>query len=259
MAKTLQIHQNDLGTRYPLIGTGDEGYIYKYNDEIALKIFTKIRVANSQSKYRRKLLKLKDMISTLRDPNCAFPLGFVTFNGIDIVGIYLPLVKKHYQLTDFDDLPTLIDKNKIIQYLIKADKCIQRLHQQQIILGDIKQNNILVNENEEPIFIDTDNYQYKHHIFDLIPDRAGCLYYTYGTSSMCLQDNDILVYAIMSLYLLTQDERFYFCSPKESLSAALHALHLEKEILKELEYIFSPRLDKPYIGPILEKVNINRM
>ena len=63
----------------------------------------------------------------------------------------------------------------------------------------------------------------------------------------------------MVLNILTHDERFNYCSSKEQLSAAIKQLRVEKEVLKELEYIFSPKLDKPYLGPILEKVNINRM
>ena len=254
----LTIRKSDLGTKYFFIGYGDEGMIYKYNDEIAIKIYTKH--VHEVSKYKRKLLKIKQMITELqKDPNCSFPMGFVSYNGIDIVGIYLPYVKKHKYLDDLEDLPMMHNKEKEKQIIIKADQVLQRLHEQQIIVGDVKSDNILISPEEEPIYIDCDNYQYKNHLFDLIPDRAGCLYYTYQTPSMCLQDNDKLLFAIMVLNILTHDERFNYCSSKEQLSAAIKQLRVEKEVLKELEYIFSPKLDKPYLGPILEKVNINRM
>jgi len=252
----LIIKEEDLNTLYPLIGYGDEGYVYNYNNEYAIKIFTYCKRKENYNKLKRKIAKLKDMLNE-HDPNCAFPLGFVSFDGTSIDGYYTQLVKHRRQIKDIEDIELLRDPAKEIEYLVKADEVLQRLHQKQFIVGDVKQDNILIDRQGNTIYIDTDNYKYKYHTFDLVPDRAGLFYNLYG-GTVASKDNDILVFTIMSLYLLTGNEKFStYTHQKEIFTEALREIRLHPEERKELEYIFSQGRDKPYLGPILQKVNPN--
>ena len=62
-----------------------------------------------------------------------------------------------------------------LDLLIQVDPAIQRAHNIGLALGDIKPNNILNAENGTPIFIDTDNYAYKHLSFDIKLKNNDCL------------------------------------------------------------------------------------
>ena len=254
MPNLLNVNKEDLGTKYPFIGYGDEGRVYNYNNTYAIKIFTKLRNPEYKSKYQRKLQKLEEMFE-LNDPNYAFPMGFVSIEGQNIDGYYTTLVKHKQSLKDFEDLELLHNKKKILEYLIKADKALQRIHSQGIIIGDIKEDNILIDQENNPIYIDTDNYKYKQYSFDLIPDRAGTFYSMYGSTSLSYRDNDILVFSIMALYLLTRLENFSFMNSPMIIDKTLAKLNFDRETQREIDYIFSKKTDKPYIGPVLKKIN----
>lgn len=226
-------------TPYQVLGKGDEGIILNYQDLYAIKLFTKYD--RLSKKLERKLQKLEQLI-LLKDVGATFPLGFVSSNGKEVDGYYTRLV----QGKSFQDLKG----NNIL--LRKGDEVLQRLHKKNIALGDIKEDNILI-EDKQPIFIDTDNWKYNEYLFDLIPERASFLYELFG-GPLSFQDNDILLYSLMCLKIITQDERFKYPSSKEDILKALKELHLDQETKEILSTIFSDSINKPYIGPVLEKI-----
>ena len=250
---TLVINESDLYKKYPEIGRGDEGIVFNYNDQYAMKIFTYYRYSETVSKLDRKLLKIQAMMS-LEDPNCAFPLRFVSTDGRKIDGCLTKLIQSRGDLKDFTDLKDLRDLRRVVSYLQEGDKALQRLHQKGIVIGDLKGNNILIDEENKPVYTDSDNFAYKEHRFDLIPSRAGCLYSLYGGSSLRFVDNDKLLYAIMALYYITKDRNFDFIGPREAIDYALSKLKVDKETQEVLRCIFSDAGDKPYIGPVLSKI-----
>lgn len=143
---------------------------------------------------------------------------------------------------------------RILNYILKADAAIQRIHAKGVRIGDIKENNILIDLNDNPVFIDTDNYAFQNFNFDLAPFRARCLEERYGRPAS-LKDNDIFLFSLMSLKLLTNTSEFSCLHSDEQLTQLINGLDVSSEVKEGLKLIFSDSQNKPYIGPILRKIN----
>ena len=76
----------------------------------------------------------------------------------------------------------------------------------------------------------------------------------YGGRVLDFKDNDILVFSIMSMGLLTKDKRFDVKSTSFDIRDALAERSLDKETKEILDCIFSDAENKPYIGKVLEKI-----
>ena len=242
----------------PLIGHGDEGLVFNYHDKYAIKIFKDLydeHYIKSRAKTKIRFLKLKEMMKE-SDSNLSLPLGFVSFDGENIVGIYSKLVK-HKDLIDFDSLSKIKSADERARYLLMGDSILQRIHSKGFIVGDIKPDNILINDADDVVYIDCDNYKYKNYLFDTIPTRAGFFYRLYD-NSISYQDNDKLVYTVMALNILTGDKDFNLRQNHEGLRRAIRRLHLSDDIEDYLKVIVSPSLDKPYVGPAIEKMLIKK-
>lgn len=253
---TLVVTDGELYQQGKMLGRGDEGSVFNYRDRYAIKIFTRYKALDSKVKLERKLRKISAMFEQ-DDPNVAFPMGYVSSNGREIDGYYTRLVAGERHLKDFDDVAKLRDIRKQILLLKKGEEVLKRLHKQDIILGDIKEDNILLDGNENPVYIDTDNYKYKKHFFDLIPTRAGVLYQQFG-GPLNYEDNDKLLYAIMALHMLTRDKRFSHRALAQDIQEAAREAATDRESREALEIIFSDATDKPYVGSVLEKVRDRR-
>lgn len=251
-SSTIIVKDPVLYSQCKIVGRGDEGTVFNYQNKFAIKIFTRYKTAENRSKLERKLAKVQEMTS-LRDPGVAFPLGLVSSNGKEVDGYYTRLIQGIDGLKDFTELKKLKDLRKAIVLLQKGDQTLKKIHDKGIALGDIKGNNILIDDSENPVFIDIDNAKYKHHMFDLIPDRAGCLYQMFH-GPMSFQDNDKLLYALMALYIITKDKRFDFHSRKEDIQEALRNLHSDRQTQEILYDIFSDSINKPYVGEVLPRI-----
>lgn len=249
--KDIIINKNDLFDNHQLIGEGDEGLVYNYDDKYAIKIFRNCDNRSQLTKLKLKLLKLKDMMS-IHDRNINLPLGFVSFDGENVHGIYSRLIK-HNKLFDFNDLSLINDKRERARYLIEGDNILQRIHSNGFIVGDVKPDNIMINDSDEVVYIDCDNYKFKNYLFDTIPTRAGFYYRVYG-HDLAYQDNDKLVYTIMALELLTGDLDFNVYQSHEGLIRAVKRLHLDPETENDLRTIISPIRNKPYVGETIKKM-----
>lgn len=234
------------------IGSGDEGVVYNYQNKYAIKIFTGYKGFDQKRKLTRKISKIEAM-SSLKDPSYAFPKGLVTTNGYTIEGYYYPIVRTG-KLKDFYSLEHQQNDEFVKRFLIKGDAALQRFHKMGGAVGDIKGNNILIDRDRNPVYIDTDNYLFQNYNFDLLPSRAGCFYSLYGGRALAFQENDKLLYAIMALKLLTKDMRFDYMSSAFEIDDALKELDVDSSTREQLKCIFSDAENKPYMGKILEKI-----
>lgn len=250
---TIKVCQYELGRLYPEIGHGDESSIYNYNNEYAIKIFSLFRTLDYfyGKALKRKFQKIEEM-SSLNDEAFCFPLGLVGFETGLKEGCYTQLIEFNQGLKSFKDLLFLEDKNEALEYILNADSAMKRIHNKGIIIGDVKMENILIDKNNKPKYIDTDNYAYGDFGFDLYPFRAGLLEEEYGKCAS-LKDNDIFVFSIMALRILTGDKFLEY----ENMLQALNNLNVDKETKEGLNIIFSDSQNKPYFGEVFRKVNSN--
>lgn len=249
----LTVSRDDLGTKYPEIGRGSEGCIFNYNDKYAIKTFTLYHGLPEiyANRLKRKIAKLQLMMN-VSEEQCTLPYGFISY-GDRIEGYYTRLVNGKKGRKDFTYLEELQNKRKVIEYLIKADAVLKRLHEKKFIVGDVKTDNIMIDKNGEPVFVDVDNYMFGPYGFDLIPDRAGCFYTCYGNTTS-YKDNDIFVYTLMALNILTGLDQFGCFATKEDIQDGLSKLCVTREVRNDLQQILSDSLDKPYVGPVLKKM-----
>lgn len=255
---TIKVCKYELGTSYLEIGSGDEGSVYNYNDKYAIKIFSLFRALDYfyGEALKRKFQKIEQM-SSLKDEAFCFPLGLVGFETEIKEGCYTNLVKRHQELESFKALLSLHDKNKVLEYILKADSAMKRIHTKDIIIGDVKMDNILIDVNNNIKFIDTDNYAYQDFGFDLHPARADALINKYGKCSS-LKDNDIFVFSMMALNILTEDEFYGLSKTADDLKVLIKELNVDKETKEGLNIIFSDSEDKPYFSEVFRKIEPNQ-
>lgn len=232
---------------YECYGKGDEGKIYKIDDNLAFKRFF-VQDTNLDNKFK----KLELLIS-LKNPYFTFPLGLVRLDG-KIIGYYMPFVKEHFGYPSFAYLRHIKSRNELINMFIKGDAAIKFAHDNNLTLGDIKYNNILIDNNNNPIFIDTDNFAYGNFSYDLDPDVSHTLEKMYKRE-FSQKDNDIYLYSKMVMSYIFTDSLIYIYDNKEFLEKMLSFVEAPKDIKEGLECIFSDSKNKPYIGPILKKIN----
>lgn len=227
------------------LGEGSEGIVFKYNKDIVFKIF-----------FNEKTTKYKkiELLGQIEESNFNFPLGLVGFRDKSKAGIYLKLIETKCKYKNFDDLYKLKDNRKIIEYLLKAEEAIMRIHKKNIIIGDIKGNNILIDSEDNPVFIDTDNYAIGEYEFDIIPD-VTMYYNNVYINEITPKNNDKYIFAIMALqYFVKYTKLCNQCSPEffKKFIKGLRVSESSKELLKN---IFSDSEDKPYISEMLKDID----
>lgn len=242
------VNKSDLGERYHKIGRGDEGSVYNYKNQYALKTFY-----CNEEKLLTKLDKIEAM-SSLKDEAFCFPIGLLGFQDLLKSGYYMELIKYDKNKKNFYYLATLKKIKKIIEYIVKADEAIQRIHTKGIAIGDMKEKHILIDLNNNPVFVDTDNYAYMDYGFDLMPVSVLRLKRRYK-NPMSLKDIDIFLFSIMALRLLTHNGAFQYTQSDDYLMQLVNNLNVCDEVKDGLKIIFSDSQNKPYIGPILQRIN----
>ena len=127
---------------------GNEGKILLYKPEILLKRFEPFIMPflNMDNK-KYKLIEFSKMNQL--ENIIALPKQLVnidnTFSGFTM---------KKYDAVTIDNLK---DLNKNIDLFAKLFKNLDYLHNKDIIIGDVKNKNILVDNNNNPIFVDVDS------------------------------------------------------------------------------------------------------
>lgn len=250
---TLEVEKEKCGKDYPQIGHGCEAVIYRYNEEIALKDF---KFITDKKKLMRKFEKI-ELLGKLHDPSACFPTGIFGYTNKKKEGYFLDLVPYFPKCKDFEALQFLKDTKKLIEYIIQADQAIQRFHKVGIILGDIKENNIMIDENGFVKFVDTDNWNYDGYDFDIEPCRASWLKNTFQKDFSPL-DNDRFVFAMMAIQYFVDGSVIRLHKSDVYFKTMIELMNVSQEVKDGLRLIFSDAFNKPYIGSILTKIDPNQ-
>ena len=247
---TLIIEEEKRYKEYPQIGFGDEASIHKYNEQIAFKTFDFMR---DKEKLPRKFEKI-ELLGQLSDVAACFPIGLVGYEDMKKEGYYYNLVKPLKNYKDFDYLQFLKDTRQLLGYIIQADEAIQRFHKMGIILGDIKGDNIMIDCNGNVRFVDTDNWMYNDYGFDVYPGRADWLSDNFN-KKFSLIDNDRFVFAMMAIQYFIDGDIIRLHHSDVYFKKLIEFMDVSQEVKDGLRLIFSDANEKPYIGPILKKIN----
>lgn len=247
---TLIIEEKKRFREYPIIGSGAEASVHKYNEQIAFKVFDFIQ---DKEKLSRKFEKI-ELLGQLCDASACFPIGLIGYEDKKKEGYYCDLVNPLENYGDFDYLRILKDMRELLGYIIQADEAIQRFHKMGLILGDIKGDNIMLDCNGNVKFIDTDNWMYNDYGFDVYPCRANLLNDTFN-KKFSLIDNDRFVFAMMALQYFIKGSTISLHLSDEYFKKLIEFMNVSKEVKDGLRLIFSDANEKPYIGPILKRIN----
>ena len=243
---------------YDIKGSGSEGVVYKYG-KYAVK---EIRHIDAKSD---KILKI-DSLRRLKDPSYAFPMGFVRNENLLLRGYYMELVRgvnlaklldnlqKQFNCHTLDDLKNITLYRKfILDFLAKGSDAIQRAHEFGVMLGDIHLGNVMVNENDEPVFIDTDNFVYGPFGFNLIPLSLRIYKSCFGfDTAFSYIDSDNFIWAIRALQLLIPG---FVGAHLRCLNLVIDSMNISSELKDGLRDILLNSQNIPSIGPILECIN----
>lgn len=258
--KKLIINPTLLGGTYPKIGDGYEGTVYNYNNKYALKTFERFRTEDRCGyKLARRMKKLEEMSELSDIPGCPLPRG-VFGTPSEILGSYKNIVFTREGRKDFNCLMTMDDRYEVIRLLVEGDAILQRIHKSGMVVGDVLEQNILINDKGHAVFVDSDNFKYRNHFFEFYPTTAGFFYSAFSGNPKHLEDNDKLLYAVMALKALDGSEsHFNICMDGPDLRYSLKSFRFDgepfdKESMEQLLAIFSDAPDKPYVGPILKKL-----
>ena len=248
---TMQINRKDINSgTYKQIGYGGEGTIYKYNDSIAFKTFD---IFPNRYLLDKKFQKI-ELLAKLKDESFCFPIGLLGYENAKKEGYYTNLVKYNRKRKDFTYLDFEYDYTKLIEYLVKADAAMQRIHKKGVIIGDIRGENIMIDQNDNPIFVDTDNYAYDDYDVDLPDIRLKWLSMAFLRKFSAV-DNDKYVFAMMALQYFMEHYTIISHHQKDSyFKALINNLNVDAETKDGLREIFSDTDNKPYIGPILQRM-----
>lgn len=257
----LILDKSEIEEYYTKIGYGVEGDIYNYSNRFALKIFSD-KFYNKKVKLNRKFKKV-DALTEIKDNSFCFPIDLVVDSKLNKIGYYMELLaKKREDIYDFTDLKNdykvATDKQAIFKILLDADRAIERIHRKGIIIGDIHPENIIIDNNGNPRFIDTDNYIYKDYDFDVQPWRTEIYEKSYGIIEN-QKDNDIFLYAMQVMDVITGLEPLYqYIDVKEHFDNILNKLNVDKKTIEGLRYIFSDAVNKPYISEVISDIDPNQ-
>ena len=247
----IEVNNYDLNIQ-SLIGIGDESFVYNHNDTYALKIFKDANYINDNV-LKNKFAKIF-ILSRYSDKSFCFPIGIVKINGINS-GYYMDYIDSD---KTFNYLNELKDLRDIIKYLINASEAIKRIHKKGFIIGDIKQNNILLTKDNKIKFVDTDNYSFNGFDFDIRPVRANTMKRLYNKDFDPI-DNDIFVYSLLALRYITNKYISQITPDMSFINELIKSLNINSEAKDILESIFSDSKNKPYIDQALRLINPNEI
>ncbi len=153
------------------LGHGGEGAVYEVSDNTVAKIFS-----DPKPRYE----KIKRFISKgISNPHICTPSELLFDKNNEFVGYLMPkayghdLAKSIFQPQLFKLKFGKWSRIELTQFLINLLEAIQYLHDNNILIGDINPNNIVVKEFDEFYILDTDSFQ-----IDEFPCPVGTMAFT---------------------------------------------------------------------------------
>ena len=218
-----------------VIGMGAEGVIYKYNFEgntVAIKIFNPDIFTSNKLK-KIELVHSREIDKIVTKPQC-----LVCVDG-KINGYSMEYDQNDQNL---ESLKTLTPSEKL-EYLKKLRDIIETLHKHNIIIGDLKATNILVNEGNIKI-CDIDNFK----VDDLDPDILNLYSKQYFRKYKKMDEGlDIFSFNILTILFLIDgaaDELLNYIM-KGSYTHNEYLRNIIEILLNDKEYTESYIIDDP--------------
>lgn len=237
------IEEESLGSLYPLLGSGVEGSVYEYND-LVIKILNKEEVSLS------KIIDRVKYLITVKIKNVIFPESIVVNANKEIIGYSMKKVTPN-EYKSFFNLIECKDNNRFIDYFMSVQETMKELHKHNIYIGDFNPNNIMIDDNENPVFIDTINYATKEFDFLLKP-YSSYIYEKLFGSTLSLLDNDKFMFTFLFIsYLISFEDLEKSVSNIEYFKEIINKFDISEKSKKILINIFSNNNSKEYIDDVL--------
>lgn len=246
------INRRDLDEIYSPIGSGCEGTIYQLDKYTAMKIYTFIDSDLLPNKYAKI-----ELLGQIKDDSFSFPQLIVGFENFKKAGYTMHLIEPNIGCSTIDQLIYIKDQLLKIKVLNKACNAMERIHKKGICIGDIRGDNILINKDYKPIFVDTCNYSMDDFDFDIVP--AVTFHYEYIFNKKCSKvDNDKFIFARLALQCFMNGTILSMVNSKSYYQQLIKLLDVNKQSKEVLKAIFSDSNDKPYISEILNEIDIDK-
>ena len=261
---TLGIEKDNLFTEYAIIGSGNEGKVFNYENKYAIKIFreeTEYTPVGYLPRKYEKIEELANMIATqgsLEDLLTPFPLGLVYYKGERTIqgtenkeGFYENIIIRNKTHPTFFTLFRLEDYKKI-PYIKMGGQALRKLHQMGFVLGDIKSENILITQSKKVAFIDSDNWKFGNFDYDLPPINSD-----FSDKEYDSKDNDKFLLALESMQVFLKGQQISNDRGKSGFHSRyffnklIEMANLQPEEKEGLRQIFSDSPNKPYIDEVL--------
>ncbi len=163
----------------------------------------------------------------------------------------MPYIKFNDNYINLSELNYLKEYSKLLKIVISLSDALKRIHKQGITIGDFRLENIIVDDYDKPVFVDTDNYALDGYDYDIKEYHITGLECKYP--SLNYQDIDKYLFGKFCLELFS--EELYTSIDDEKLPLLINMMHIGRYEKDELRLLFSGYTGKPYIGDILRCIN----
>lgn len=234
--ETINISQEEL-SKYPLFNKGGfESKILLYNEQLLFKCFEPYLKGIIDFDGKRK--KLERFSLKKWQPNIiTVPTKLVTVDN-EFAGYLMP------KIDDAITIDHIKDYRVLLNMYISLFKKLEYLHNQGIVICDLKRENIIVNQQGEPTFIDVDSMgidELKPDNFEYIPKEGKTIPYIREKKNLnSPEDFDkLLLLACFLNSLSTQNENAIKKIANSKLSPETQNIFLEyinNDRLKNIDF-----------------------
>lgn len=248
--KTIIINVNDLDTKYLRSGKGIEGIVYEYTPDKVIKILDPKEVSIES------VMNRVHYFINVKIDNVIFPEDTVLDDKGNVLGYSMKNVRTN-KYKSFFNLLECLDNKEFVDYFIKAQETMKKLHDKNIFIGDFNPNNIMIDEDDNPVFIDTINYATEEFSFTFIPFSAMLFEHIFN-KKIELLDNDIFMFTFLFLsYYISFDDLIEAVNNPDNFKNIIDKFNIRDESKKILKDIFSLNGKKNYIDDILKDFREN--
>ncbi len=246
------IDENKLGNVYIELGSGREGIVYEYNDNLVIKIFRKEEVNFSDMIERIKyLINIKTKVK-----NIIFPQHIVMNTKHEIIGYSMELILFN-KYKSFYNLFECKSNDEFINYFKQIQETMKKLHKNNIFIGDFNPNNIMINNDNIPIFIDTVNYANEKFGF-LYKSYNSLIYEKIFKCKCSYLDNDKFMFSFLFLIFFVPFQELVTAMDNPNyFKVIINDFNISDSSKKILNKIFSSESNKDYLDEVFEDFKEN--